>query len=274
MVLITSTCLLSCNDDNIPQEPTQPVYPKADFNFSGKQERGSEIQINNLSENAISFNWNFGNGITSNKKDPGKIKYDQPGVYEIILVALNGNQRDVHKKSIVIAQDNEPISHFSYIFKDGKNYAPAKIILKNESLNANQYEWEIDGVSRNEREPENIVFNSPGDYRIRLTASQAGKKSAPFEQVVHVAANDNPTAYFLMAYHPFPYQVGEDIQVVNQSKNADQWLWSFESGVPAQSTEEHPIVKFTTPGNHKITLLAKKGNLSSSAAVVTLKINP
>lgn len=266
--------LLSCSDKDLQSEPTSPVSPKADFNYSGIQKAGEEIHFDNLSVDATSFNWNFGNGTTSSKKDPGKIIYAQAGIYEVVLVAINGNQRNLIKKSILIAQDNQPVSHFSYTFKDGKNYAPAKLILKNESVNADFYEWHINGMLRNEREPDNIYFNAPGDYIIKLTASQSGRKSAVYEQVVTVTANPNPVAHFVMPYHPYPYQVGEDIQVVNQSKNSDQWQWTFESGNPAQSNEEHPSVKFTTPGNHKITLVAKKGNLVSQAMVITLKINP
>ena len=38
------------------------------------------------------------------------------------------------------------------------------------------------------------------------------------------------------------------------STNAEEWLWTFEGGIPTTSTAQHPTVVFDTPGNYNVSL--------------------
>lgn len=62
----------------------------ADFNFAGNQ---NSIQFNNASSNAITYNWNFGDGNTSTNQDPLHV-YNSSGNYLVTLVASNGCTND------------------------------------------------------------------------------------------------------------------------------------------------------------------------------------
>ncbi|MBB6609640.1 T9SS type A sorting domain-containing protein [Pontibacter sp. Tf4] len=42
------------------------------------------------------------------------------------------------------------------------------------------------------------------------------------------------------------------------------WLWEFEGGVPATSTEQNPTVSYTTPGKYKVTLTIANSQMSST----------
>ncbi len=42
------------------------------------------------------------------------------------------------------------------------------------------------------------------------------------------------------------------------------WLWEFEGGTPATSTERNPVVRYTKPGKYNVSLTISNGNLSST----------
>ncbi|OOQ58571.1 hypothetical protein BC343_07850 [Mucilaginibacter pedocola] len=266
--------LLSCKKDNGGAKPGTPnnTTPYADFSWSGELTINSDILFTNSSKNADSYKWDFGDGQTSTKANPDKIKYTGEGVYDVILTAIKGERRMVSKQTIYIAPDNNPAPFFTYTFKDGKDYSPATVVFKNQSVNAQSYKWAINGVNYYEASP-TYTFPQPGEYLVSLTAIN-GDKQATYSDVVKVAANQNPQAAFVLNYHPYPYKVGEQIQLVNQSKNADSWEWEFGTNGPPASTDEHPEVTFIAAGNYAITLIAKKGALRSVPKTITLKINP
>lgn len=69
--------------------------------------------------------------------------------------------------------------------------------------------------------------------------------------------------------HTTPLLVG----IENKTKNASNFLWTFEGGEPATSNIKNPeIVKFTTPGEHKIILEAwNNGNKNSK--IYTIRVD-
>ena len=48
---------------------------------------------------------------------------------------------------------------------------------------------------------------------------------------------------------------GEEVQFTDASSdNVTAWLWTFEGGTPATSTEQNPLVTYDTPGTYDVTL--------------------
>ncbi|RVU01785.1 hypothetical protein EOD41_07455 [Mucilaginibacter limnophilus] len=271
LILAESACKKGGSSKPDPNK-NEDVQPLAHFTWTGTQRVNAEITFANSSQYADSYKWNFGNGETSTQQIPGKVKYAQEGVYDVVLTAIKGELKSVYKQTLAIATDNKPLAHFSFTYKDNQTYAPAVVQFNNESVNGLQYEWEINGNIYHEPNPK-VTFNQPGDYAVILTAIN-GDQQTVFTDTVNITANNNPVAKFALPYHPFPYTVNEPIQLVNLSKNADSWLWTFGTDGPPASTDEHPEVKFSKPGTYTIQLIAKKGTLQSAPRSINLKINP
>ncbi|RYY36706.1 MAG: hypothetical protein EOP46_05515 [Sphingobacteriaceae bacterium] len=270
LVLAAGSCKKSGSKPQ-PDENTD-VQPFARFTWGGTQRVNSDIQFVNVSKNADSFKWNFGNGETSTLETPAKVKYAEAGVYDVVLTAIKGNRKAVYKQLVAIAADNKPFAHFSFTYKDQQTYVPATVQFVNECVNAAEFEWEINGNIYRDAEPK-VIFNQPGDYVVKLTAKN-GDQESEFTATVEITANTNPIASFALEFHPFPYTVNEEIQLVNLSKNSDSWLWTFGNDGPPASTDEHPTVKFSKAGTYTIQLIAKKGTLQSAPRAINLKINP
>lgn len=62
----------------------------------------SPISISNLSNNAATYLWNFGDGTTSIEANPSKT-YTSAGTYTISLTATNASVQNVFSKTIVVA---------------------------------------------------------------------------------------------------------------------------------------------------------------------------
>jgi PKD repeat protein len=59
--------------------------------------------------------------------------------------------------------------------------------------------------------------------------------------------------------------LGDSIEFSDDSYNAvTGWNWTFEGGSPASSTEQNPVVTYTTPGVYTVTLAATDGTNSDS----------
>lgn len=274
LVLAVLTLISSCkkSKQRINEQPDNNGSAIiAYFNWSGVQRVNSNIKFTNASKNADTYKWDFGNGQTSAKHTPDDVKFTAAGAYTITLVAGKGNNKAVYQQTIAIAGNEMPASYFSYTFKDQRNYAPATVLFKNESVNADFYKWQINGNTYNSTDLQH-TFNQAGDYIVKLTAIK-GQDENTFTDTITVAPNNNPIARFALPYHPYPYTVNEPIQLVNQSTNADSWEWTFSNGAPASSTAEHPEVKFGAPGVYTITLIAKKGSLKSAPRSINIKIN-
>lgn len=269
-LILCASCKKNNSSTTITIDETEPV---AHFEWTGSQKVPAEITFTNKTLYGETYHWNFSNGQTSVKHTPDKVTFTTAGSYDIILTAKRGNKSSLIKRTLLITADNKPAAHFSWLFKDQRSMAPATIIVKNESVNADRYEWRIDGVLNTETTPIPILFNQAGDHTITLVALNGTERSAIYEQVITVATNTDPVARFAVNYQPIPYVVGQQVQLVNLSANADTWQWTFGPNGPAATTEMHPLVTFTTAGIYPITLIAKKGNLTSKAFQINLRIN-
>lgn len=82
-----------------------PIVPIADFSFAPTNQDCGEIQFTNLSENGVSYIWNFGDSIsignTSTQTNP-KHRYSVAGTYLVKLVAINGQLRDSTFKLVTV----------------------------------------------------------------------------------------------------------------------------------------------------------------------------
>jgi hypothetical protein len=95
LTLVLPLILLSCSKD-----------PEADFYIEiDKATIGQEVFFNNTSQNAETFEWDFGDGYISTEKHP-VYKYNLTGSYEVTLTAYN--KKGVADKALLILDVVEP----------------------------------------------------------------------------------------------------------------------------------------------------------------------
>lgn len=99
--------------DNPADEPALVAAPVADFTFEFAP--GSKtVAFTNISENASSYSWDFGDGQTSTDESPSHT-YNADGKYEVTLVATEGTESS--EKTITVFL-NVPETEENDVFED------------------------------------------------------------------------------------------------------------------------------------------------------------
>ncbi len=134
---------------------------------------------------------------------------------------------------------------------------PVKVLINNKTEGAELYEWHFEGGEpsfSNSRNPGVISYTNKGEYVIELTATNqdgsSDTKSIPIQvdepiyigfEAINLENNFSPAAYTFK----------------NTTTGANQFYWTFEEGIPENSTKEDPgQILFKTPGEHKVKLEA------------------
>jgi PKD repeat protein len=105
--LVLVTVIISCNEED-------PLLPLPEINFSTDPEIievGKDVVFVNMSTNASSYKWDFGDGRTSTEINP-TIQYDEAGPYTVTLIAYTDDEQsdslsmdiDVYERVLKILQ--------------------------------------------------------------------------------------------------------------------------------------------------------------------------
>lgn len=102
--ILASVLFFSCGKEIV--DPPAPKEIVADFEVTITGESpNAQISINNVSENATSYNWTFSEGanvLTSTEETPATLTIDKAGEFTIKLVASNDSTEKELSKTISI----------------------------------------------------------------------------------------------------------------------------------------------------------------------------
>lgn len=171
--------------------------PTTDFNYEIliNNYAPAEIQLTNLSQNIASYNWSFTSGVPANSTDaqPANVIFSTPGQHTITLNTV-GTNNEVGQKTITFDVLPELNADFDYTVLpiDNDYNAPVKVFIQNNTISATSYSWEVIGANPSNTTAENpsFVFNSQGNYQIKLTATN-GKQTQTVIKNIQVLAYTN-----------------------------------------------------------------------------------
>ena len=160
-----------CSDSIFRDITILAPVPVAGFNDSAKGCEPLEVQFINESIYANQFTWNFGDGSTSNQRDPN-YTYRSPGTYNVSLIATGDGGQDVELKQSYITVYPRAIASFT-LNKDPneKIFIPNDpIAASNFSFNATNFLWDFgDGNTSTDRNPVHF-YTTEGTFTITLIA--------------------------------------------------------------------------------------------------------
>lgn len=253
---VTLTVSNAAGSDDLFMNNFINVLPEtqSDFDFTIN---GAQVDFANLSLNATSSVWTFGDGNVSEEDDPTHV-YNQDGVYTVHLISTGFCGSDT--STAVITISTPPLAHFT--FSQNGSCAPVTVQYVNQSSsNATSYNWTFDGGTPSTSTFINpqVTYNTPGTYNTTLVAhSAAGNDTFTLNQIVHVEV---PTiASFLISSTDLTVAM-ENVSVAGTSS-----FWDFGDG--STSTETNPTHVYNSFGTYTITLISMNDCSSDTSSIV------
>jgi len=205
-----------------------------------------------LSTNAASWSWDFGDGGTSTLKNPS-YTFTAPGQYNITLTATNaaGCSSSITKSQFVqVVAPLVKITNLPAYGCSPLSYTPTVAYTVVDGIAA--YFWDFgNGNTYNVANPPTQVYG-PGKYVVKLTITTNGGCTASYTDTVKVGTV-KPTPAFSAT--PLTACIGQNVQFTDASTGgANQWLWDFGDG--NTSTAQNPSYSYLKPGIFSVTLTA------------------
>jgi PKD repeat protein len=206
------------------------------------------LSLLNLSRNANSFEWDFGNGITSSSKNP-TISYDSLGVYTIKLIATD-TICDISDSTEIVINHNQgtrPNANFDVDYTSCDVFRTLRIT--NNTVRANQYNWEFgDGTTSNIENPIHQYANQ-GLFTVRLIAVDTTCGAADTAIRIVDFTNNIPAPEVYLTPDSCFYG-GINVRFVNDS-NWYQYEWNFNGTI---ENRKYPTYRYLTAGTYQFSL--------------------
>ncbi|MDX1479832.1 MAG: PKD domain-containing protein, partial [Saprospiraceae bacterium] len=220
------------------------VLPDPEAGFQTIQD-GLQVEFVNISEDADSYEWFFGDGAGSVEPDPVHI-YDDFGTYQVMLVASNTCGSDTFIMTLELATIPVPM----FMAAQPTGCAPFEVQFTDMSQNgAESWQWAFPGGipdSSNEQNPL-VVYPAPGVYSVTLiVANSAGSQALVRED--YIVVGEPPQAGFAATVD------GATVSFENTSIGADDYLWLFGDG--ESDTMAHPVYEYAATGTYLVQLIA------------------
>ncbi|MEP7167881.1 MAG: PKD domain-containing protein [Bacteroidota bacterium] len=205
------------------------------------------VDFNNQTNGATSWQWNFGDGGTSNIQNPSHT-YTDTGTYSItLIVSIAAGCVDTVLFSDYITV-TAPFVDFTS--PTVAVCAPSLVSFTDLSLNTVSYLWNFgDGITSTSQNPSHI-YNIPGNYTISLTAwdSTGCSETKVKTDFIHVPGT---YAYFTLASQSNCLHTL--VQFNDSSINATSWTWNFGDGYT--SDQENPTHLYQDTGSYIVSLI-------------------
>ena len=201
---------------------------------------------------ALSYEWKFGDGTTSNDATPTK-SYSTAGDYTVWLIATSSNN-NVDSTSQEITVHPNPVTAFSFTNK----CAEERVNFVNQSFvtsGFNQYLWDFgDGNTSSFGSPNN-TYSTDGDYTVTLLATSNFGCTSTLQKTVTI--------------HPLPVldfggaitTCGDSI-ILDAENDGSSYLWN--------TSESSQIITAKTSGTYSVTVTTTNTCKLSTAVAVSL----
>jgi gliding motility-associated-like protein len=220
------------------------------------------------------FTWNMGDGST--RTEPELVYTFDSGI-DSAFVQLDVHSAnplyDYHWEQWVVFPER-PVADFAFTTNQCKGdevrFTPVA------DVGIAIYEWEFGNGQTASMSKPSMIYQDTGSYHVSLIIKdQADCISRPVTQTVRLykmvnVAFDVSEKEFCLGT---AIQLTEKAEPVNTDIKA--WHWSFQDGTT--SSEANPVKRYTTPGDHTITLVAEsiEGCRSDTAEeIITVKPAP
>lgn len=206
-----------------------------------------------LSTDAVSWHWDFGDGNTSGLQNPSH-SYTSFGYYTVTLIVTNASGcTDTIQKSDFVKIAKPVVSIPSLPARGCIPYTHSFTPVINTLDNVTSYLWDFgDGSPASTSPNPTHTYITQGTYTVKLfiTTSTGCTDSAVIVNGVRVGSK--PIANFSAT--PIPVCAYKPVQFTDLSSTVDEWRWDFGDGTV--SNLQNPTHIYTDTGYFTVRLIA------------------
>lgn len=227
------------------------------------------VQFTNLSQHAVTQNWNFGDGTSASIVNPSHF-YNYPGIYTVTLtVTSKGGCTSVMKKDIVV---NGPKGTFTYTPTTGCN--PVKIDFLAKTQDRISFIWDFnDGATVSTLDSViSHTYTNAGVYVPKMILFDANGCQVPITGKDTIIVSDIKADFNFLDK---PLCDNGTVLFKDSSVSNDiitGYSWSFGDG--KTSTAQNPQHLYTATGIYypKVTVTTRNGCVDSIRSVRPVKV--
>ncbi len=240
--------------DSVTKSITIAPSPAADFSSDKvfKCQPPFDVNFQDLSSNAVSWQWDFGDGAASTLQNPSHT-YNDFGYYPVKLIATNasGCSDTLQKDSLI--QIVKPVIKFLTLPTSGClpfTINPVADITTQDAITS--YAWDFgDGGTSNVKNPTH-TYTSQGTYTVTLTITTSTGCTEVYTLPGAVKTGTVPNTSFSAT--PLNACASQAIQFKDLTDLADAWIWDFGDG--KSSSTQNPSHTYEDTGYFNIALTA------------------
>ncbi len=210
------------------------------------------VDFVNMSTQANSYFWDFGNGNTSTLTDPTTV-YLTSGFYTVRLVAINSltGNRDTLTATNYINVVNNPTANFTATSLTGCVGNNA-ITFNNLSVSATSYIWDFgDGTFSTQANPTHS-YTGTGVYTVKLIARNSFNCTSIHIQPSYITIVPNPAAAFTVNQQS-SCDINQVFNFTCSTAGSIGWQWNFGDG--NTSSLQNPTHVYGASGTYDVTLI-------------------
>ena len=227
--------------------PVTVYAPEAGFAITGTTEACDSLTVvfNNVSADAQSYIWDFGDGQTSNLINPVH-SYQDTGIFSVTLTAINHICQDILTLDSIVEVRS---ADAGFTFTQSNYCLPVSVVYTDNSSAAVSWNWNFgDGDTSNVQHPTH-VFDTipPGEVILTITDTNGCQATAGMPNISALSAG-------------FSVSVEEGclpltVSFSDLSVNAVSWQWDF--GDSTTSSSQSPVHTYTDTGSYNILLIVE-----------------
>lgn len=268
--------LIATSNNGCTNSSTQTlvIYPNPIANFSAPN--ACQLTTINFSNNSsiasgsVTYNWNFGNGITSNQISPF-LTYTNSGTYVVTLNATS-NQGCAATATNAVTIYPFPQVNFSANSVCSGNTTTFNNTSSINSGTITNWVWDFDnnGIPNSNAQNPTFVYPTYGTYVVNLQALSDNNCISTISKTVDVFAN--PTASFTANNSCFGAASNfTNMSSIVSGNSITNYNWNF--GNSTQSPINNPQISYAAPGTYTVQLTAYSNHNCSSTYTSNVTIH-
>jgi gliding motility-associated-like protein len=264
-ITVTLTPFMGC-PTNLTYYYTSLSLPIANFTANDTCVNFPIQFIDSSYSNIVTWNWDFGNGNTSNQQNP-IYTYSTSGTYNVQLIVTNntGCSDTIVKPLTICSGQGAEFSWINACVNQAVVFTDLSTVSTGDTIVS--WLWDFDDGNLSSLQNPQHPYGSSGTYNVRLTITYS---SGQIVNVIHtITVYDNPIANFTFNT---PCE-GNATNFTDQSQvNIAAWAWGFGDG--NTSAQQSPSYIYATAGSFTAQLIVTNNNGCVDTVNQTVDINP